>query len=142
MKDLFHNSQPSYVSIQGDYFKIDGQIYTCLKGLIQKYSPVRKLFEEGKLKCHSTDAYQSKSGQFCTFCDKQNRCQKKIRLSLALCIGQNRRCAVLDINYLSFDNFSEIVEKIGEKKLPTTLAAMKIIYDEKERKLIEFWIAD
>ena len=51
-------------------------------------------------------------------------------------------CAVLDINYLSFDNFSEIVEKIGEKKLPTTLAAMKIIYDEKERKLIEFWIAD
>ena len=142
MKNLFQNSMLSYVSIQGDYFKIDGQVYTCLKGVVQKYSPVRKRFDDGKLKCHSADAYQSKNGHFCAFCDKQTKCQKKIRLSLALNMGKNRICAVFDINYLSFDNFNEIIETIGEKKLQKTSIAMKLIYDEKDRKLIEFWIAD
>lgn len=142
MKNLFQNSSISYVSVQGDYFKIDGQIYTCLKAWIQKYSPVRKLFDEGKLKCHSLDAYQSKSGKFCAFCDEQTKCQKKIRLSMALNIGSSKICAVLDINYLSFENFEEIVESIGEKNLTKTSIAMKIVYDEKDRKLIEFWKAE
>lgn len=142
MKSLFQNSKPSYVSIQGDYFKIDAQLYTCLKGFIQKYSPVRKLFEDGKLKCHSTDAYQSKNAKFCAFCEKQLKCQKKIRLQIAISMGKNRMCAVLDINYLSFDNFSQIIEQIGEKNISRTNIAMKIVYDQEDRKIIEFRTVD
>lgn len=142
MRNLFQNSMVSYVSVQGDYFKIDGQVYTCLKAEIQKYSPVRKLFDDGKLKCHSIDAYQSKSGKFCAFCDKQIKCQKKIRLSMALNMGNNRICAVFDINYLSFDNFEDIVATIGEGNLQKTSIVMKVVYDEKDRKLIEFWLPE
>ena len=61
---------------------------------------------------------------------------------MALNIGNNRICAVFDINYLSFDNFEDIVATIGEGNLQKTSIVMKVVYDEKDRKLIEFWLPE
>ena len=139
MSSLFHNSQISYASIQGDYFKVDGELYTVLKGGIQEFTPIRKLFEDGKLSCYSADNLQGKTGIYCSFCKKRFKCQQKVRLNMVLCAGSQQRCVVLDINSPSFPGLRELIDKVGEEQLSQCRVAMKIVYNEEDRKLLEFW---
>ncbi len=46
--------------------------------------------------------------------------------------------AILEINHFSFDNFDELIKKTDPNELPDTFLRINIIYDQKDRKVVEF----
>ena len=139
MIDYFSKPTVSYVTIAGNQFKLDGEIYNMLKASIQEIKPIRKFFHDGKLKCFSFDNQRGKNGNYCAFCSDRFKCQQKVRLSLAIPRGETVVCAVLDINQYTFENLRSLMIQEGEENLSKLMTHMKISYDEEERKSIEFW---
>ena len=45
---------------------------------------------------------------------------------------------ILEINRPSFQGFQELVEKIGEDELKDTPVNLSIVYDDNDRRFIEF----
>ena len=46
--------------------------------------------------------------------------------------------AFLEINQVSFENFEQLLSQIDAKDLPDTQLRIQIVYDDKNRKVIEF----
>ncbi len=136
--NCFDDPKPSFISVRNETFIIDGQPYHAIRCMIQKAQAVRKFFQDSKLKCYSMDANTSHNGKtYCYFCDHQRLCQRKIRLSMIM-VSPEPIPVVLDINQPSFPGLRELVEKIGEEKLKNSPVDLKIIYDDQDRRLIEF----
>lgn len=134
----FADDAPSFISVKGDHFARDGKEIPSLRVMIQKIQPVRKLFRKGELICYSMDGRISTHGKYCLFCDDKFRCQKKLRLSM-LDIGQPEFLPIiLDINQASFDSLEAFIQKTGEDQLHGTPVTLKVIYDEQDRRSIEF----
>ena len=136
--NYFENDLPSFVSIKGDYFAFDGHEHATLRVMIQKVQPVRKLFKNGELSCYSMDGRISTHGKYCLFCDDKFRCQKKLRLSMLDITQPEFQPIILDINQASFHSLQAYIQKTGEDQLHSTPVTMKIIYDEHDRRSIEF----
>lgn len=136
---LFIDQQPSFVSVQAEQFTIEQKSYTHLRCLIQKAQPIRKLFEHSKLVCYSMDGnFGHKRQTYCVFCDDNFHCQRKIRLSMILLHNAHQRPVVLDINQGSFVPFEKLVNSIGEQQLKSTPVCLRVIYDDNDRRIIEF----
>ena len=45
---------------------------------------------------------------------------------------------ILDINRPSFPSFQKLVEQIGEDELKSTPVNLNIVYDDNDRKCVEF----
>ena len=139
---FFDKPRPSYVCISDENFKIGGQLYPMLSGFIQEISPIRKFFQDKKLKCYSLDNKTGKDGRFCAICKDLPHCRPKIHLVLLLLIAKETLPAILEIDQYYAHSLEQLLEKIPAKRLKTTLINMKITYDENNRKEVEFWTAD
>ena len=137
--NCFDDPIPSFISVQNETFIIDQQAYQAIQCIIQKTQPVRKLFQDRKLKCNSMDAKTSHNGKiYCCFCDHKRICQRKIRLSMIMVTSPEPIPVVLDINPPSFSGLKTLIDQIGEEKLKNSPVNLKIIYDDQDRRLIEF----
>ena len=85
---------------------------------------------DGKIGC--------KRKTYCVFCNDNFHCQRKIRLSMILLDKADHRPVVLDINQRSFDAFEKLVNSIGEEQLKSSPVSLRVIYDDNDRKVIEF----
>lgn len=135
---FFENDIPSFVAVKGDCFAFDGNETPTLRVMIQKIQPVRKLFRKGELICYSMDSRISTHGKYCLFCEDKFRCQKKLRLSMLDINQPEFQPIILDINQASFASLDEFIRKVGEEQLHSTPATLKIIYDDQDRRSIEF----
>ena len=81
------------------------------------------------------NAKVSRTKKYCVFCDDNFRCQQKLRLSIVLL--ENLEPAVLDINRQSFDSLQEFVDRCKDG-IEVTPVKLKIVYDQKNRRSIEF----
>ena len=50
----------------------------------------------------------------------------------------HQRPVVLDINEGSFVPFEKLVNSIGEQQLKSTPVCLRVIYDDNDRRIIEF----
>lgn len=133
------DDKPAFVSVHAEQFVMDGCSYPALLCLIQKAQPIRKLFERGKLLCYSMDGKVAHARKtYCVFCPDAFRCQRKIRLSLIVVTRTAHIPAILDINHGSFTAFAELVQAVGEDKLNETPVSLRIVYDAKDQRVIEF----
>jgi len=132
---LFQQQRPAYISICKEQFVIDCIPHDYLSVFIVKTQPIRKFFRDGKLQCYSMDAKISRNKKYCVFCDDAWRCHKKIRLSMLKV--DRMQPLILDINPASFQGLQKVIEQYNDsfESIPITL---KIIYDEKDRKVVEF----
>ncbi|MFQ5629244.1 MAG: hypothetical protein ACE5I1_10825 [bacterium] len=136
---LFEQSKPVFISIQDEYFIINDKKLPVIEGFIQDLQPLRKFFFSGKLTCYSYNNKTGKDGQYCAFCRKRFRCQKRLRLMILVTnAAKDPIPATLEINHVSFDNFDELIKKIDPNDLPENLLHISIAYDQKDRKIIEF----
>lgn len=137
--NCFQEVTPTFVSIKGEKFILNSSLHDYLKCIIQKAQPVRKLFRNGKLDCYSMDAKISHSRKiYCVFCDQNYSCQRKIRLSMIMINCPEPIPIILEINRPSFPGFQQLVEKIGENELRDTPVNLAIVYDDNDKKFIEF----
>lgn len=136
--NYFANELPSFVAVRGDRFAFDGNEHATLRVMIQKIQPVRKFFKNRKLICYSMDGRISTHGKYCLFCDDKFRCQKKLRLSMLDVTQPEFQPIILDINQASFDGLQGHIQRTGEDQLHCTPVTLKIIYDEQDRRSIEF----
>jgi hypothetical protein len=136
--NYFDPDTPSFVAISGDAFTIDGKSHSSLRVIIQKIQPVRKHFHNGELLCYSMDARISTTGRYCLFCDDKYRCQKKLRLSMLHIAKPEFEPIILDINQASFTSIQQFIQATGEDNLITTPVTLKIVYDNHDRRYIEF----
>ncbi len=136
--NYFDNDVPTFISVKGDRFDHDGAKTTILRVMIQKIQPVRKHFKNSELICYSMDGRISTSGKYCLFCDVKFHCQKKLRLSMLDITQPEFLPLILDINQASFASLQGFIKNTGEDHLHKTPVTLKIVYDEHDRRSIEF----
>ena len=137
--NYFANAVPSFISVRGDQFAYDHTHTVTLRVMIQKVQPVRKHFKDGKLTCYSMDALIAmQSGKYCVFCDDKFRCQKKLRLSMLDITQSQFQPLILDINQTSFESLENFIQNVGDDRLHATPVGLKIVYDEHDRRSIDF----
>lgn len=136
--NYFQNDVPSFVAVKGDQFAFEGKQYPTLRVMIQKIQPVRKFFSNSELICYSMDGRISTHGKYCLFCDDKFRCQKKLRLSMLDITQPVFEPIILDINQASFKSLEEFMKQTGEDHLHSTPVTLKIIYDEQDKRSVEF----
>jgi len=132
---FFQQQKPAFVSINNDQFIIKRKPHDTLRVIIVKIQTIRKFFRNGKLECYSMDAKISRSKKYCVFCDDVWRCQQKLRLSMLRLDGMQP--LILDINQPSFQQLQTLVDKY-KQKLHEIPLILKIIYNDQDRRLIEF----
>ena len=132
---LFHQQKVAFVSVRAEQFVINDVSHNRLRVFIVKIQPIRKFFRDGRLECYSMDAKISRIKRYCVFCDDAWRCRKKLRLSMLLLDALDP--VVLDINEPSFKNLEAVIEQCGND-LETTPVTLKIIYNEQDRRAVEF----
>ena len=142
--NLFSDEIPTYVTIKGDHFDINGHLTPYIRVMIQRIQPVRKYFKNGQLHCYSIDAKSSTTGKYCLFCDDKYRCQKKLRLSMLNISHPEYLPIILDINQASFKSLKTFIEKLNDdenenEELYNTPVTLKIIYNEQDYRSIEFY---
>ena len=135
---FFENDAPSFISVKGDQFAFDGKEIPTLRVMIQKIQPVRKHFSNGELTCYSMDGRISTHGKYCLFCDDKFRCQKKLRLSMLDITQPEFQPIILDINQASFESLEAFIRETGEDQLHSMPVTLKTIYDDHDRRSIEF----
>ena len=137
--NLIDEQLPRFVRVCGDTFTINGKDHSTIQAMIQNLQPIRKLFHNATIQCYSMDAKISSSNKtYCVFCDQRYRCQRKVRLSMMMIENGEILPIILDVNENSFQNLQRLVDDIGTTQLPNTTVSMKIVYDNNDRKTIEF----
>ena len=137
--NCFNDLKPTFISVKNETFIIEGKPYDTITCIIQKTQAIRKFFQNGKLICYSMDAKKSHNQEtYCCFCDHKHLCQRKIRLSMIRITAPEPDPVILDINRPSFPNLQRLIKKNGEEKLKTLPINLKIIYDEKDHRMVEF----
>lgn len=131
----FHQQGPAFVSVIAEKFVIDHTSYDALHVYIAKIQPIRKFFDDGKLKCYSMDSKVSRSDKYCAFCDDAWRCQQKLRLSMLLLDALDP--IVLDVNRPSFGNVEALANQY-EDRLNSVTMTLRVTYDDQDRRVIEF----
>jgi len=137
--NLFQKSKPTFISIQGETFVIGEKKMKAIDGFIHDLQPLRKFFFTGKLLCYSYDNTKGKDGKYCAFCRDQFRCQKRLRLMiLVINVEKEPLPAFLEINQFSFENFEQLLCQIDANDLPDTQLRIQLVYNDENRKIIEF----
>ena len=136
--NYFDNDAPSFVSVNADHFIVDGDETAILRVMIQKIQPVRKQFKKGELTCYSMDGRISTHGKYCLFCEEKYRCQKKLRISMLDVSKPEFQPIILDLNQASFESLEQFTQDVGEDQLHCTPVALKIVYDEQDRRSVVF----
>ena len=132
---FFQQQKPAFVSVQKEQFVIENTLYDALRVIIVKVQPIRKFFRHGKLQCYSMDGRISRSKKYCVFCDDAWQCQQKLRLSMLR--FEVMQPLVLDINLPSFQPLQTLLQQYKDN-LQETPVTLKIVYNDQDRRVIEF----
>ena len=132
---FFQQQKPAFVSVHKEQFVIGHIPHDSLRVFIIKVQPIRKFFRDGKLECYSMDAKISRSKKYCVFCNDAWQCQAKLRLSMLQLDAMHP--IILDINQPSFERFQALLDQY-KNSLDSIPVTIKIIYDEQDRRGIEF----
>ncbi len=139
IEDLFKNDAPVFVGLSGEEFTLGKTRLPNLDVSIQELKPVRKLFENKKLKCMSMDCEVGKNGRYCAICQEQFKCRRRIRIMMIVHNSRGQPSpAILEINQNSFESLKEAVEFIGENNLPNVQVIVNIDYDRNGRVFFRF----
>lgn len=139
IQELFEKSKPAFISIRGTDLILKNVPFPHLDILITDLLPIRKLFTDKKLSCYSLDNTTGKNGQYCALCRQRFRCHQKLRLMILVHnIEKKLIPAIFEIDPRSFDSLEEVIQNIGKQKLFDTLMTIKVVYDQKNRSIIEF----
>lgn len=139
IEDMFKNDEPVFVSLNGEEFIVRKSRLQTLDVSIQEMTPVRKLFENKKLKCISMDCTVSRNGRYCALCKDQFKCRRRIRIMMIIHNCGDQPCpAILEINQNSFGSLQQAIEFIGENNFPNIQILIKIAYDENGRISLRF----
>ena len=65
IEKLFQQTRAPFVVVRNQHLHIGDQVYEQLKVYIHEVTPVRKLFNDGRLKCYSLDCRTAKNSQLC-----------------------------------------------------------------------------
>ena len=126
IEQLFRQTRAPFIIIRNSHLHIGEQAYELLKVYIHEVTPVRKLFNDGKLKCYSLDCITAKNGQLCELCPQRNRCSRRVQLRLAYLEDNQLKPAILEIHRNWFPAFDKMIKSIGEiDLLPKILLTIK-----------------
>ncbi len=102
--------------------------------MIVHVQPIRKLFWQGSLVCHSYDTEQAVNGRSCIFCPDKHDCQRKTSLTM-LVAGKEEKVAIFDLNLLSQRNFEIFTKEIGRDKLNRTVVEISVQNIDSQRSV-------
>ena len=130
--DFIDDAKPHYVEVKPKRFVIGGRGHEEIVAFIEDIMPVRKLFREKKLICHSQDGETGRDGSHCALCRDRYKCRKRLRLMLMVNnLDEKAVPAILEINQQSFDNLQNALLDIEDGKLRNTLVKMTVGKNEK-----------
>lgn len=95
-------------------FRIGEDIVPALRGTIQEWKLVRKLFRKGRVACSSEDGVEGAGAQRCQAC-KREGCAPRIRLRIVPLPGGGLDGAAIDLelNFSSCRNFLDYARDLG-----------------------------
>jgi len=115
----------NYINLRHNQLSLNQQVFSRLKVMILHVQPIRKLFWQGSLVCHSYDTEQAVNGRSCIFCPDKHDCQQKISLTM-LVAGKEEMLAIFDLNLLSQRNFELLIKELGIDKLDRTVVEISV----------------
>lgn len=113
IEELFRQTRAPFIVVRNSHMHIGDQVYEQLKVCIHEVTPVRKLFNDGKLQCYSLDCHTAKNGKICELCSDRHRCSRRVQLRLAYLDGDQQKPAILEIHRNWFAAFDNLIKSIG-----------------------------
>ena len=113
IEQLFRQTRAPFILVRNSHLHIGDQAYEQLKVCIHEVTPVRKFFNDGKLKCYSLDCRTAKNGQLCELCPDRHRCSRRVQLRLAYLDGDQQKPAILEIHRNWFAAFDNLLKSVG-----------------------------
>ena len=124
----------NYINLRHNQISFNQQVFSKLKVMIVHVQPIRKLFWQGSLVCHSYDTEQAVNGRSCIFCPDKHDCQQKTSLTM-LVAGKEEKVAIFDLNLLSQRNFEIFTKEIGRDKLNRTVVEISVQNIDSQRSV-------
>ncbi len=115
----------NYINLRHNQLSLNQRVFSKLKVMIVHVQPIRKLFWQGSLVCHSYDTEQAVNGRSCIFCPDKHDCQQKTSLTM-LVAGKEEKVAIIDLNLLSQTNFELLIKELGRDKLNRTVVEISV----------------
>lgn len=106
LRRAFADTAPLLVRVTQDGFLVDGDVQPELVGHVTRADLLRKLFQDGKLLCNSTDGVTARNGTVCAEC-RHPRCRPQIRLALA----GNDATHIIDLGTTSARNLFAVADE-------------------------------
>jgi len=113
IEQLFRRARAPFIVVRNSHLYVDNKAYEQLKVYIHEVTPVRKLFNGGKLQCYSLDCRTAKNGQLCELCPDRHRCSRRVQLRLAYLDGNQQKPAILEMHRHWFVAFDNLLESVG-----------------------------
>ncbi len=130
IEQLFRQTRAPFIVVRDSQLHIGDQVYEQLKVFIHEVTPVRKLFNDGKLQCYSLDCRTAKNGQLCELCSDRHRCSRRVQLRLAYLDGKTQKPAILEIHSNWFAAFDTLLKSVGPiENLPKINLTIKPLQD-------------
>lgn len=128
IEQFFRQARPPFILVREHCLYIRDQQYEQLNVCIHEITPVRKLFDSGKIQCYSLDCKTAKNGKICELCSDRHRCSRRLQLRLAYLDGQKQRPAILEIHRNWFAAFDKLLKSVGPiENLPKISMTIKPI---------------
>ncbi len=128
IEQLFRQTRAPFVIVRNSHLHIGDQKYEPLKVYIHEVTPVRKLFNDGKLQCYSLDCRTAKNGQLCELCPNRHQCSRRVQLRLAYLDGGQQKPAILEIHrnwFAAFDKLLKSMPSIDDlPHIPLTITSV------------------
>jgi hypothetical protein len=125
IEQLFRQARAPFIVVRNQLLHIGDREYKQLKVYIHELTPVRKLFNEGKLQCYSLDCRTAKNGRLCELCPDRHHCSRRLQLRLAYLDADQQKPAILEMHrnwFAAFDNLLESVPTIDDlPHIPLTI---------------------
>lgn len=112
--EAFRTRPRRFVRVAPAGFRIGEEIVPALRGTIQEWKLVRKLFRKGSVACSSEDGVEGAGAQRCASCKRQG-CSPRIRLRIEPAPGGALDAVdlELELNFSSCRNFLDYARDLG-----------------------------
>ena len=116
--EAFRTAPRRFARVAPDGFRIGEEIVPVLRGTIQEWTLVRKLFRKGRVACSSRDGVEGAGAERCASC-KREGCSPRIRLRIhpAPGGGLDAPDLELELNFSSCRNFLDYARELAAAHL-------------------------
>jgi hypothetical protein len=98
----YHHTSPAFLKVMPEGFAMGGETVSCIEVSIQDEQVERKLWDQGRLLCHSRDGRRAvKTRKPCRVCRNQLRCTSQI----VLYVLHDDTPFRIPLNYTSAENY-------------------------------------